>query len=92
MIDTGEKSAEEFPVRGDTADRDAGEALAMIGTLASDQPLPGALATKVVISEGDFQRGLDRFRAGIGEEHMVQVAWRQRRYRPARANAFGCPN
>ena len=54
MIDAGEKRAEELAVCADAADRHAAEARAMIAALAPDQPLAGAFATEVVISEGDF--------------------------------------
>ena len=54
MIDAGEKVAEGFAVCGDAAGRHAAEARAMIAALAPDQPLAGAFATEIVISEGDF--------------------------------------
>ena len=54
VIDAGEKRAEQFAVRADAADRHAAEAHTMVAALAPDEPLAGAFATEVVISEGDF--------------------------------------
>ena len=83
MIDAGEQRAEEFAVVDDAADRDAAEADAVIAALAPDQARARAFAAHVVIGERDLERGVDRLRAGIGEEHMVERAGRHRRH-PAR--------
>ena len=83
MVDAGEQRAEIFAVGDDAADRDAAEADAMIAALAADQPHPRGLAAHVVIGERDFERGIDRFGAGVAEEGVVERARRQRR-EPAR--------
>ena len=79
MIDAGEQRAEEFAVADDAADRDAAEADAVIAALAPDQARARAFAADVVIGERDLERGVDRLRAGIAEEHMIEVFRRQRR-------------
>ncbi len=78
MIDAGQQRAELLAVVDDAADRDAAEADAVIAALAADQPHARALAAHVVIGERDLQRGVDRLRAGIAEEHMIEIAGRQR--------------
>ena len=78
VVDAGEQRAEEFAVGDDAADRDAAEADAVIAALAADQARARAFAADVVIGERDLERGVDRLRAGIGEEHMVEAGRRQR--------------
>ena len=85
MIDAGEQRAEELAVGDDAADRDAAEADAVIAALAADQARARALPRARVIGERDLQRGVDRFRAGIAEEHVVEIARRQRRDARSRA-------
>ncbi len=72
VVDAGQQRAEHLAVGDDAADRDAAEIDAVIAALAADQPEARALALHAVIGERDLQRGVDRFRAGIGEEHMVE--------------------
>ena len=79
MIDAGEQRAELLAVGDDAADRDAAEADAVIAALAADQPHARGVAAHVVIGERDLERGIDRLRAGIAEEHMIEIAGRQRR-------------
>ena len=79
VIDAGEQRAEELPVGDDAADRDAAEADAVIAALAADQARARAFAADVVIGERDLERGVDRLRAGIAEEHVVEVGRRERR-------------
>ena len=55
------------------ADRDAAEADAMVGALATDQTGTLAFAAGLVIGQGDLERAVARLGAGIGEEHAVQV-------------------
>ena len=78
MIDTGEQRAELFAVVDDAADRDAAEADAVIAALAADQPHPRCMAADAVIGERNLERGIDRLRAGIAKEHMIEIAGRQR--------------
>ena len=79
MVDAGEQRAEELAVVDDAADRDAAEADAVIAALAADQAIARAFAADVPIGERDLERGVDRLRAGIAEEHPVEVAGRERR-------------
>jgi len=37
-----------------------------------------ALATHIVKSKGDLERGINRLRAGIAEENIIEVTWCQR--------------
>src|SRR5262249_7907067 len=74
MVDAGEQRAEEFAVIDHAADRDAAEADAVIAALAPDQTGARTLAADIVIGERDLERGVDCLRAGIAEEHMVEVA------------------
>ena len=79
MIDAGQQRAELLAVVDDAADRDAAEADAVIAALAADQPHPRRIAADIVKSQRDLERGVDRFRAGIAKEHMIEIAGRQRR-------------
>ena len=78
MIDAGQQRAELLAVGDDAADRDAAEADAVIAALAADQPHARGVAAHIVIGERDLERGVDRLRAGIAEEHVVEIAGRQR--------------
>ena len=73
VVDAGQQRAEHLAVGDDAADRDAAEIDAVIAALAADQAGARALALGAVVGERDLQRGVDRFRTGIGEEHMVQA-------------------
>src|SRR5690606_20698256 len=76
MVDTGkQRAAKGFAVVAHAAHRDATEADAVVGQLTSDQPGTAALADGALVSEGNLQCGVGRFRAGIGEEHTA-YAWR----------------
>src|SRR4029079_18222236 len=65
--------------RNDSADRNAAEANAMIAALAADQPHARGFAAHVVVGERDLERGVDRLRAGVAEEHVIEIAGRKRR-------------
>ena len=77
MVDAGQERAEEFAVIDHAADGNAAEADAVIAALAADQPLARGLAANIVISERDFKRGVCRFRSGIAEEDLVEIARRE---------------
>ena len=77
MIDAGEQRAEEFAVVDHAADGNAAETDAVIAALAADQPLARTFAADVMVGERDFQRGVRRFRSGIAEEHLVEIAGRK---------------
>ena len=70
--------AELLAVADDAADRDAAEADAVIAALAADEARARALALRAVIGERDLERGVDRLRARVAEEHVVEVARRER--------------
>jgi hypothetical protein len=55
----------------------AAEADPVIAAFAADQADALTLPPHVVVGERNFQRGVDRFRAGIAEEHVVEVAGRE---------------
>ncbi len=73
VIDTWQHRAEGATVVGHAADRHAAETDAMIGQLAANQPRARALTDGALIGQGDLQRGIRRFRSGVGEEHPVQA-------------------
>ena len=73
MVDAGEQRAEHLAVVGDAADRGAAEIDAVIAALAADQARLRRVALRPVIGERDLERGLDRLRARVGEEHMVEA-------------------
>ena len=50
----------------------------MIAALAADEARALRLAARVPIGERDLQRGVDGLRAGIAEEHVVEIAGRER--------------
>ncbi len=76
MIDAGDQRAEDLAIGDHAADGGAAETGAMIAALAADEALARTFAADIVIAERDLQRGIDRFRAGVGEEHMVEIAGR----------------
>ena len=78
VIDAGQQRAEEFAVVDDAADRDAAEADTVIAALAPDQAGARAFAAHVVIGERDLERGVDRLRARIAEEHVIEIGGRKR--------------
>src|SRR5499433_2906787 len=78
MVDAGEQRAEQFAIVDHAADRNAAEADAVVAALAPDQARARAFAAHVVIGERDLERGVHRLRARIAEEHVVEVAGRER--------------
>ena len=89
MIDAGEQGAEMFAVGDNAADRNAAKTDAVIAALAADQPGARGLPAHIMIGERDLERGVDRFRAGIAEEHAVEIGWRQRRDPACQLERFG---
>ena len=72
VVDAGQMGRKRAAVRHHAADRHAAEADAVIAALAADQARPRALSDGALIGQRDLQRGIDRFRAGIGEEDAVE--------------------
>ena len=79
MVDAGEEGTEEFAVVDHAADGNAAEADAVIAALAADQALARAGPAHIVVGEGDLERRVDRLRAGIAEEHVIEIAGRELR-------------
>src|SRR5262249_6281205 len=78
MIHSGQENAEGLSIPRDAAHRHAAEAYAVVGALPANEPQPMSLAARTVIREGYFERGIDRFGTGVGEEHIIQIGGRQR--------------
>ncbi len=74
VVDARQEGAEEFAVVRDAADRSPAEADAVIAAFAPDQARPVRLAAMAVPGERDLERRVDRLRARIAEEDVVQVA------------------
>ena len=72
MIDAGQMGRECTAVVDHAADRHAAEADAVIAALAADQTRARRLTGGALIGERDLQRGVDRFRARIGEEDTIE--------------------
>src|SRR6266567_560457 len=79
VVDAAERRTEHLAIRHDAADRNAAEADAVIAALAADHAHARGFAAHVVVGESDFERCINGFRAGIAEEHMIEIAWRERR-------------
>ncbi len=79
MIDARDHGAERLAVIAETADRHAAKADAVIAALAADEAHALRLAARVPIGERDLQRRVGGFRAGIAEEHLIEIAGRERR-------------
>jgi hypothetical protein len=77
MVDAGEHVAELLAVGAHAAHRDAAEADAVVAALAPDEAGARALALGLVVGQRDFQRGIHRLGAGVGEERVVEVAGSQ---------------
>src|SRR3954463_14994400 len=73
MINPGECRAEHLAIGHDAADRNAAEADAVIAALAADHAHARGFAPHVVVGERDFERRINRFRAGIAEENMIEI-------------------
>ena len=55
-------------------ERDAADVDAVIGPLARDEHVRAALAARLVVGQRDLHRGVDRLRARVAEEDVVEVA------------------
>ena len=73
MIDAGQhRVGPHLAVGQDAAHRNTAETDTVIATLAADEPRPRRFASGAVVRERDLERGVDRLRAGVCEEHVVQ--------------------
>ncbi len=79
VVDKRQAHAELLAVGRNATHRDAAEAHTMIAARAADQAHTLPLPARLVIGQRDLERGVDRFRAGIGEEDMVEIAREHRR-------------
>ncbi len=70
--------AERLAVAGDAADRDTAEVNAVVALFPADKAGFARLAFGAPVSARHFQRCVRRFRAGAGEEHVIQPRRRQR--------------
>ena len=71
VVHIGEAVAEPHAVFYDAADGDAAESDAVISALAPDEDDFFAFSANALISEGDFEGGVDGFGAGVCEEDGV---------------------
>src|SRR5690348_4406353 len=79
MIDAGKQRAELLTVVDNAADGNAAETDAMIAAFASDQPYARPIALHIMVGERDLESGVDGLGAGIAEEHVIEIAGRERR-------------
>ena len=92
VVDARQHRAEQLAVVDHAADGDAAETDAVIAALPTDEARARAFAARAVIGQRDLERGVDRLRAGVREEDVVE-ALRAASPRPslASSNAAGCP-
>ena len=79
MADAGQSGAKGLFVVDHAGHRDAAEVDAMVGALAADEARALPLAARTMVGQGDLQRRIDGLRAGVHEEHVVDVAGREGR-------------
>ncbi len=73
VIDAGNhRGGPHLAIRHHAADADAAEAHAVVAALAADQPRARGVAFHAVIRQRDLERGVDRLRARVGEEHVIE--------------------
>ncbi len=77
MVNTAQHLAKGLAVTRNTPDRNTTEVHTVIAAFTTDQTGPLTIATCAMIGQCDFKRGLNRFRTGVGIEHMVKIARHQ---------------
>ena len=78
MIDTrNHQRREHLAVRRDAADRNTTHADAVVATFATNNPSAGGIATRTVVSDGHFERRIDRLGARVNEEDAILRPARQ---------------
>jgi hypothetical protein len=78
MIDARQHGTEPLAVVDHAADGDAAETDAVIATFTPDEAGARALAVGAMVGERDLERAVDRFRARVAVEGVIEVA-RQKR-------------
>ena len=76
VVDALQHVAEGLAVVHHAAHRDAAEPDAAVAAFAADEARAAAFAAGLVIGKRDLECRIDGFRAGIGEERVVEVARR----------------
>ncbi len=66
-------------VRRHAADRHPGDIDAVVGALAADEAGAGAFAAQAMVGKRDLERGVDRLRPRVGEEHPPHARGRDPR-------------
>jgi hypothetical protein len=77
VIAAQQRAAEGSAVVGHAANRDAAETDTVKATLAADEQVALAFATRAPVGECDLQRSVHRLRAAVDEEHAVQARRRE---------------
>ena len=75
--DAGDARTVLAPVVDDAGQRDAAEVDAVIRALARHEHRPARLSARLVVGERDLHRRVHRFRAGVDEEDVIEVARRE---------------
>lgn len=73
----GKSDAASLTVASDAAHREAPKIHPVVGPLTAGETVPVSLASGSMICQSDLERRVDRFRAGVGKEDMVQRPGRQ---------------
>ena len=68
--------------------RHAAEIHAMIGALAGNEHLPITLAPNAMVIQRHLHRGINRLRAGIDEENLIDAFWHEGRNFAGQLEAF----
>ena len=77
VVDARQHGAEPFAIVDHAAHGDAAEADAVIAALTADEARARAFAAGAMIGERDLERAVDRLRAGVAVESVVEVARQQ---------------
>ena len=72
VIDAGQQRPEALAVAADAAHRQAAEADPVVAPFAADQAGSLPFAAGAVVGQRHLEGGVDRFRAGVGIEHVAE--------------------
>ena len=78
MVYKWQQVVEGFAVTADATHRSATEVHTVVAFFTADEFDAAAFATRCVVSQGNFQRGIGRFRTRVGEECLVEAFRRHR--------------